>query len=229
MISAITLQDVAAWFRSLRLKPAAANRSHRSFPSSCRRPRPGATGRRTATPVSVSDATARPDAPGPRLLTVYVDGLEFSFVYAPSKLEYPTGTKVEWFESLSEHLTATRPESGRRVMCGDFNVVPEDWYGPRGFVRGSDNYHPDVQARFGTMLKEAGLVDHYAAPPSSWSDRFMYEGREGWVKFSRLEYVLGTRNMVALNPVVRFDINHAIVRNPNFYRVRAPIIADFDV
>ncbi len=179
-------------------------------------------------PRVVRQGLPRQDGLGPRLLTVDVDGLEFSSVYAPSRLEHPAGTKVEWFERLTEHLTATRPESGRRVMCGDFNVVPVNRYGPKGRLR-TPNYDKDVQARFGTMLKEAGLADLYAAPPSGWSDRFMYEGREGWVKFSRLEYVLGTPNMVDLNPVVRFDIDHAIIRNPNFYWVRAPIIADFDV
>ncbi len=174
------------------------------------------------------------DGLGPRLLTVDVDGLEFSSVYAPYELESSKRrssgrSKLAWFESLTEHLTATRPESGRRVKCGDFNVVPVNRYGPKRRLR-TPNYDKDVQARFGTMLKEAGLADLYAAPPSGWSDRFMYEGREGWVKFGRLEYVLGTQNMVDLNPVVRFDIDHAVDHNPRFhYWVRAPIIADFNV
>ncbi len=51
MISAITRQDVAAWFGSRHAMPRRQNDLRRSFPSSCRRPTHGAAGRRTATPV----------------------------------------------------------------------------------------------------------------------------------------------------------------------------------
>lgn len=164
---------------------------------------------------------------GPRLLTVEADGLEFSSVYAPYKMTCSTGTKIEWFETLIEQLKTTRLESERRVLCGDFNVVPEYRFGLRGRLN-TDNYDPGVQARFGAMLKEAGLFDLYDAPPRGWGDRFTYEGPEGCVKCSRVEYVLGTQGVRALNPDVWFDIGHAIVRNPPHYWVRAPIVADLD-
>lgn len=164
---------------------------------------------------------------GPRLLTVEVDGLEFSSVYAPYRKEYPTGTKIEWFESLIAQLRATRPQSGRRVLCGDFNVVPRCRFGPKG-PKNSPNYHKDVRAKFSAMLNAAGLFDLYAAPPPGWSDRFSLESCEACLKFSRLEYVLGTQRLVGRNPIVRFDIDHAIVDNPLFPWVRAPIIADLD-
>ena len=164
---------------------------------------------------------------GPRLLTVEVDGLEFSSVYAPYKMTCSTGTKIEWFEGLTEHLTTRRPESGRRVLCGDFNVVPESRFGPRGRI-GSPNYHKDVQARFDALLTEAGLSDLYAAPPAGWKDRFTFEGRAACLKFSRLEYVLGTQRILNLNPVVRFDIDHAIDDGSFNSWVRAPIIVDLD-
>ena len=159
---------------------------------------------------------------GPRLLTVEVNGLEFSSVYAPAANEdlCPAEVRIEWFESLTRHLKETRPESGRRVLCGDFNVRLE--------CRGETNSHKGVLAQFRAMLNEEGLSDLYCAPPAGWSDRFAYEGREGCIRFSRLEHVLGTQRIVDLNPVVSFDISHAIVRNPPYCRVRAPIIADLD-
>ena len=156
-----------------------------------------------------------------------MDGLEFSSVYAPYKKKYPTGTKIEWLDSLIAHLSATRPPSGRRVLCGDFNVVPRCRFDPNG-PKNSPNYRKDVQAKFGTMLNAAGLFDLYAAPPPGWGDRFMFEGPEACLRFSRLEYVLGTQGVVDRNPVVRFDTNHMIVHNPPFPWVWAPIIADLD-
>ncbi len=166
---------------------------------------------------------------GPRLLTVGVNGLEFSSVYAPYKRRVPAGTKIEWFESLTDHLVTTCPQSGRRLLCGDFNVVPECRFGPKGRKR-TPTYDKDVQDRFRDMLNAAGLFDLYDAPPPDpgWSDLFAFEGREARLEFSRLEYVLGTQRMVDLNPDVRFDIEHAIVDGSFNRWVRAPIVADFD-
>lgn len=166
---------------------------------------------------------------GPRLLTVEVDGLEFSSVYAPAatKKKCSAQVRIEWFESLIAHLRATRPQSGRRVLCGDFNVLSECRGGPRESI-GNTSSHRDVQARFRTMLKEAGLFDLYVAPPPGWSDRFRFEGHTACLKFSRLEYVLGTQRMVDANPIVRFDTDHAITQNSIFPWVRAPILADLD-
>lgn len=76
---------------------------------------------------------------GPRLLTVGVDGLEFSSVYAPYGRYEEIQPKLEWFESLIAHLRATRSRSGQRVLCGDFNAVPKYRFGPDGPVRNSPN------------------------------------------------------------------------------------------
>ena len=163
---------------------------------------------------------------GPRLLTVEVDGLEFSSVYAPYGRYEEIQPKLEWFESLTAHLGAMRPRSGQRVLCGDFNAVPKCRFGPDGPVRNSPNYHEDVQEVFRTLLKVGGLFDLYADPPLGWDDRFMFKTPEACLKFSRLEYVLGTQGVIDRSPAVRFDIDHAIVRNPPFPWVRAPIVAD---
>lgn len=163
---------------------------------------------------------------GSRLLTVEVDGLELSSVYAPSGEKMQP--KLEWFESLIGHLKATRSRSGQRILCGDFNVVPKWRFGPNGPLRSSPNYHEEVQERFNALLEVGGLFDLYAGPRLGWGDRFVFENRGARLKFSRLEYVLGTQGVVDRNPVVRFDVDHAIIRNEAFYWVRAPIIADLD-
>ena len=165
---------------------------------------------------------------GPRFLTVEVEGLEFSSVYAPYGKYKEIQPKLEWFESLIAHLGTTRSRSGQRVLCGDFNAVPKYRFGPDGPVRNSPNYRDDVRERFASLLKAGGLSDLYACSPPGWGDPFVSQAPEACLKFSRLEYVLGTQGVVARNPVVRFDIDHAIVRNPPFHWVRAPIVADLD-
>ena len=65
-------------------------------------------------------------------------------------------------------------------------------------------------------------------PPAHWDDPFMFTGRERCLKFSRLEYVLGTQGIVDRDPVVKFDIDHAIMNNGFFPWVRAPIVVDLN-
>ena len=168
------------------------------------------------------------DEAGPRLLTVEVGGLEFSSVYAPAGKSQEIQPNIEWFESLIGHLKATRLRSKQRILCGDFNVVPQWRFGPKGPLKRSPTYHEDVQERFNALLEAGGLVDLYSDPPPGWGDRFIFENLGARLKFSRLEYVLGTQGVVDRNPVVRFDIDHVIVHNPPFRWVRAPIIADLD-
>ena len=165
---------------------------------------------------------------GPRLLTVEVDGLEFSSVYAPPGERKDIRPKLEWFESLIAHLRETGLRSEQRILCGDFNAVPEYRFGPQGTVKNSPNYHKDVQELFTSLLKVGSLFDLYAGPPLGWGDRFTFEGPGARLKFSRLEYVLGTQAVVDRNPVVRFDMDHAIIHNPPFPWVRAPIVADLE-
>ena len=165
---------------------------------------------------------------GARLLTVDVDGLEFSSVYAPYGEYEHVMPKLEWFESLTAHVRATHSRSDQRVLCGDFNVVPECRFGPVRRVRNSPNYHEDVQEKFRALLELGGLFDLYARRPPDWEDPFMFKHREECLRFSRLEYALGTQGIVDRNPVVEFDIDHAIVNNGIFPWLRAPIVADLD-
>ena len=163
---------------------------------------------------------------GGRLLTVALDGLEFSSVYAPFGRNDDIQPKIEWFESLTEHLERTRSRSEQRVLCGDFNVVPKYRVGPAGEPTKSPNYRKDVREKFDALLKSAALLDLYALQPSNWEDPFIFKGRQGCLKFSRLEYVLGTQSIVNRDLGVKIDFDYSIIENPPFYWVRAPIVAD---
>lgn len=157
-----------------------------------------------------------------------MDGLEFSSVYAPYGKYEEMQPKLKWFESMNAHLKATRLRSEQRVLCGDFNAVPDYRFRPAGPVRNSPNYHVDVQEMFGALLKAGDLFDLYADPRLGGRDRLMFEHPGTGLRFSRLEYVLGTQGVVDRRPVVRFDGDHAIVHNPPFRWVRAPVVADLE-
>ena len=147
-------------------------------------------------------------------------------MYAPFGKNDDIQPKLEWFESLTAHLGATRSRSEQRVLCGDFNVVSEYRVGPAGPPKYSPNYRKDVREKFDELLKSAGLLDLYAQQPSNWEDPFIFMGHQGCLKFSRLEYVLGSQSVVNRDLVVKIDFDYSIIKNGLFHWVRAPIIAD---
>lgn len=162
---------------------------------------------------------------GPRLLTVEVDGVEVSSIYAPARLE---DHKLEWFESLTSYLGGPC-RSEQRVLCGDFNVVVEDrvsadWPPPRN----TSTYSRAVQQAFSTVLNtgKTGLVDLYRYRPSNCGYRFIFNGDEGRFKVSRLEFMLGTPSLLERVREVWVDLAHRIPLRNSFPWERAPIIAD---
>ncbi len=163
---------------------------------------------------------------GARLLTVDVDGLEFSSVYAPYGKYRDIQPKLDWFECLIEHLSSGRSQPEQRVLCGDFNVLPQWKVGPAGAPKKSPVFCKDVRAKFRMLLDSAGLHDLYKRRSPDWEDPFIFKGRQCCLKFSRLEYVLGTQSVVDRNPDVWIDFNYSIIKNGLFYWVRAPIVAD---
>lgn len=166
---------------------------------------------------------------GTGLLTVEVDGLEFSSVYAPYGENKDIRPKLEWFRCLTTHMTThiqtPNSQAKQRVLCDDFNVVPEYRVGPTGPVPNSPNYHKDVQEKFRALLQVGGLFDLYIRRPPSWENPFLFEGRQGCLKFSRLEYILGSQSILDRCLLVRIDFEYAIFKNDPFYWVRAPIVA----
>lgn len=163
---------------------------------------------------------------GARLLTVEVDGLEFSSVYAPYGKCEAIQPKLDWFECLIEHLRSTGSKTARRVLCGDFNVLPKYRVGPAGPPKKSPVFCKDVRTIFRKLLDSAGLLDLYQRRPPDWEDPFIFKGRRYCLKFSRLEYVLGTRSVADQAPVVEIDFEYSIIKNHPFPWVRAPIVAD---
>ena len=165
---------------------------------------------------------------GARLLTVAVDGLEFSSVYAPWGKREGIDAKLRWFDSLIAYLRETHSPSEQRVLCGDFNVVSDCRVRAEEPPKNPLNCGDPVREKFRALLEVGGLSDLYARRPPDWEDPFKFKGPQGSLKFSRLEYALGTHPIVDRARVVEFDIDHAIVNNGFFPWVRAPIVAVLD-
>ena len=113
-----------------------------------------------------------------RLIAATVDGIRFISAYFPNgqavgsdKWEY----KLEWVRRLQAHLATNYDPTGPLVLCGDFNVAPED----RDVFRpeewgGSVLCHPDARAALAD-LSQWGFVDairlyHEGPGPYSWWD-----------------------------------------------------------
>ena len=98
-----------------------------------------------------------------RLLSATVgDGVRISSVYVPNGRSVGSehfAAKLAWLERVATHLTATCDPASPVVVCGDFNVAPEDrdLYDPRRFV-GSTHVTPEERAAV-RRLVEWGLVD----------------------------------------------------------------------
>jgi exodeoxyribonuclease III len=111
--------------------------------------------------VGLSDGVADPAA---RLISATVGGLRVITVYVPNgqvvgsdKYAY----KLEWFGRLRKYLERHHRTSEPLVLCGDFNVAPEerDVQFPREWER-SVLFHPGVRETLREMMSW-GLTDTF--------------------------------------------------------------------
>lgn len=99
---------------------------------------------------------------GSRLITVEVEGLEFTTVYCPNGKtitheDFPK--KLAWFDALLEHLRSSADPSRPSVLCGDFNIVPEpiDSWNEKKLAGGI--FHTDEERARMAALKAWGYRD----------------------------------------------------------------------
>jgi exodeoxyribonuclease-3 len=131
------------------------------------------------------DAPAVGFAPGDRIprdeariVSATCGGVRVASVYVPNgrspdheQYEF----KLEWLEDLHAHLADSCDPSADVVVCGDFNVAPDDRdvYDPKKFV-GSTHVTPQERAAVAKLV-DWGLVDvfrehHQEAGLYSWWD-----------------------------------------------------------
>ena len=183
-------------------------------------------------PTVVQRGLPGQDAQGARLLTVEVDGLELSSVYAPYGAIEGLASKLAWLKSLREHCAATHIRSANRVLCGDFNVVQQDRDNSVGArIPTALNYTDEERREFAALL-DSGLIDIYAHRHPDGHDRFTYwnyaSNRDEMRYGVRLDLILGTKSVVDRVHNIRVDIDYRRQIGELRPSESAPVIAELD-
>ena len=124
---------------------------------------------------------------GPRFLTVEVNGLQVSSVYAPYGEDIKR--RADWLEALTEHVRSRGSGSRNCLLCGDFNVSTER----RGRTGNRKTEDEELRRKFAALCG-LGFIDLYMQP-SEGMGRFTYNGSQGEIRFTRLQYMLGTASL----------------------------------
>lgn len=166
-----------------------------------------------------------------RLIGVRTAGIEVICVYVPNgqavgteKYDY----KLQWFGKLTEFLSTHYRAKDPVVVCGDFNVAPED----------RDCYNPEAwrgQVLFSEPEKESlarvcklGFQDtfrkhHSEAGLYSWWDYRQLAFPKG--RGLRIDFILATQSLYEKCKFARIDRDERKGQLPSDH---APVIAEFE-
>ena len=167
-----------------------------------------------------------------RLISATCGGVRVSSVYVPNGRSLDSEhyqAKLEWLAQLRDHLLASCDPSGRVVVCGDFNVAPEDrdvWDPTK--LHGGTHVSPPERQAVGALL-DWGLVDVFRIQrpePSiySWWDYRAGDFHQG--RGLRIDLVLATK------PVAEragFALIDRFARKGKLPSDHAPVLVDFDL
>jgi exodeoxyribonuclease III len=170
--------------------------------------------------------------PEARLLWATCGDLRIGTVYVPNgrmvgheQYEY----KLRWLARLRAKLERDHRPDERLLLCGDFNIAPDDRdvWDPQGFV-GSTHVSDPERAALRSMLNW-GLVDvfrrHYdAGGLYSWWDYRAGNFHKG--KGMRIDLILATERVAERARAVLIDRNARKGKSPSDH---APVIADLDL
>jgi exodeoxyribonuclease-3 len=185
------------------------------------------------------DAPASGFAPGDemladeaRILSATCAGVRVTAVYVPNGREVGHEQyqfKLDWLARLREHLEASCDPNANVVVCGDFNIAPEDrdvW--DPAAVHGSTHVtEPERDAL--TALKDWGLVDvfrrHYdEGGLYSWWD--YRAGNFHKHLGMRIDLMLASKPLAERSRWALIDRNARKGKSPSDH---APLIVDFDL
>jgi exodeoxyribonuclease-3 len=187
--------------------------------------------------VGIDDVVAgfgdddEPDAEA-RVLWATCGGVRVGTVYVPNGREVGHDHyhyKLRWLARLRAGLAARQDPAERVVVCGDFNIAPEDRdvFDPAAFVGSTHVTEPERAAL--QELQDWGLVDvfrrHYdAGGLFSWWDYRAGNFHKG--KGMRIDLVLATKELADRSTGVLIDRNARKGKLPSDH---APVIVDFAI
>lgn len=173
-----------------------------------------------------------PEDPEARLLWATCGGVRIGTVYVPNGREVAHDQyeyKLRWLQRLAGCVTTECAPTDPLVLCGDFNIAPDDRdvYDPAVYV-GATHVSPAERAAL-QQLVDWGLVDvfrrHYdAGGLFSWWDYRAGNFHKG--KGMRIDLVLMTEVLAARTRAVLIDRNARKGRAPSDH---APVLVDVDL
>ena len=167
-----------------------------------------------------------------RLLWATCGGVRVASLYVPNGRQVGSThyqAKLEWLERLRRHLEETSDPDSPLVVCGDFNVAPEDrdvWDVSK--LHGGTHVSSPERAAVGALL-DWGLVDvfrrcHPEDRLYSWWDYRAGDFHQH--RGLRIDLVLATKPLAELASFALFD---RFARKGKAPSDHAPVLVDFDV
>ncbi len=167
-----------------------------------------------------------------RILSATCGGVRVATVYVPNgrSLDDDQYTyKLEWLARLRSHLESACDPNANVVVCGDFNIAPEDrdvW--DANAVHGATHVSEPERAAL-AHLEEWGLVDVFRR-------HFDDTGLYSWWDYRagnfhkhlgmRIDLMLTTKSLADRSRWALIDRNARKGQSPSDH---APLIVDFDV
>src|SRR6266545_3090578 len=170
-----------------------------------------------------------PDAPR-RLLAATIEGLRIINVYAPMGAEVGSekyAYKLNWYRRLRDFLDSSAQPDSAVVLCGDFNVAPEDrdvwdpekW---RGQILFSDPEKVALRNILEWGFKDALRLHRQEGGLYTWWDYRAGAFHRGWGM--RLDHILLSGPLSAQCTAVEIDRNERKGEKPSDH---APVVATF--
>ncbi|HEX7168350.1 MAG TPA: exodeoxyribonuclease III [Acidimicrobiales bacterium] len=182
--------------------------------------------------VSGFSHAAEADDVESRLISATCRGVRVSSVYVPNGRVVGSEhyeAKLAWLDALRRHVESTCDPDGRVVLCGDFNVAPDDrdvWDARRAHG-GTHVSGPERQAI--KALEAWGLADtfrlqHEEGGLFSWWDYRAGNFHKG--RGMRIDLVLASRQLAERVTFALIDRNARKGKLPSDH---APLVVDFDL
>ncbi|MBV9665518.1 MAG: endonuclease/exonuclease/phosphatase family protein, partial [Actinobacteria bacterium] len=165
-----------------------------------------------------------------RLISATCGGVRVSSVYVPNGRSVGSEhyeAKLAWLERLSGHLIATTDPKSDAVVCGDFNIAPEDrdvWDAKK--VHGATHVS-DPERKALQVLLDWGLVD-------AFRQRYQQDKLFSWWDYRagdfhqhrgmRIDLVLATQSLADR---VEYALIDRFARKGKLPSDHAPLFVDF--
>ena len=167
-----------------------------------------------------------------RLLMATIGGVHVINVYAPNGSEVGTekyAFKLDWYRRLREYLADSMDPGSDIVLCGDFNVAPEDRdvWDPEKW-RGRILFSEPEKEVFGALIawgfQDALRLHRSEGGIYSWWDYRAGAFHRGWGM--RIDHVLLTESMATRCRSVEIDRDERKGPKPSDH---APVLATLDI